>query len=110
MPTTEQGPVGKDPTVKAYPNPYSTEVNFQFVSPVSGQGSLEVYDLVGRKLSIVYSGKVDANIPRTATYRVPASLRIPLFYRFTVEGKTVVGKVMPGEVQHTPEPKPKPRP
>jgi hypothetical protein len=103
-PTSEQITSAKDPSINAYPNPYNSEVNFQFVSPVSGQAALEVYDVVGRRLSVVFSGRVDANIQRTATYKVPALQRIPLFYRLSVDGKTVVGKVLPGEN----EPKPKP--
>jgi hypothetical protein len=103
-PASEQNTLTKDLSVSAYPNPYNSEVNFHFVSPVSGQASLEVYDVVGRRLSVVFSGRVDANIARTATYKVPALLRIPLFYRLTVDGKTVVGKVLPGD--NEPQPKP----
>ncbi|NCU03281.1 MAG: hypothetical protein GXC73_04775, partial [Chitinophagaceae bacterium] len=100
--------VSKELTVQAYPNPFSSEINFRFVSPVSGYANLEVYDMVGRKLSIVYSGSVDANIPRTVTYRVPATQHVPMLYKLNVGGKSVIGKLLPGDKGSYYEPKPKP--
>jgi hypothetical protein len=86
-----------DVFVKAYPNPYSSEINFSLVSPVSGQALLEVYDVLGRKIAVVYQGRVDANISRNVRYLVPATLRETLVYKFTVDGKTAVGKLIPGD-------------
>jgi hypothetical protein len=86
-----------DPYVTAYPNPYSTVVNFRFVSPRTGQASLEIYDLLGRRLSVVYSGMVMANIPQTVTYKVSPIQQIPMIYKLSVEGKTAVGRIMPGD-------------
>jgi SprB repeat len=81
--------------VKAFPNPFSDEINFNFISPVSGQASLEIYDMVGRKLSVVYTGKVEAHRTQSATYKVSEMPPIPMVYKFMVEGKTVVGKLIP---------------
>ncbi len=89
--------VSKLLTVQAYPNPFNSEINFRFISPESGYANLEVFDMVGRKLSIVYAGHVDANIQRTVTYRVPASQQVPMIYKLTVNGKAVVGKLLPGD-------------
>ncbi len=82
--------------VNAYPNPYNTEVNFNLLSPVAGQASLEIYDMVGRRLAIVYTGRIDANVARNAKYLVPATLRAALVYKFSVGGKSTVGKLLPG--------------
>jgi hypothetical protein len=84
-------------TVQAYPNPFNSEINFRFISPESGYANLEVFDMVGRKLSIVYAGHVDANIQRTVTYRVPVSQQVPMVYKLTVNGKVVVGKLLPSD-------------
>ena len=83
--------------VKAYPNPYASEVNFNFISPVSGKVNLEIYDITGRRLAIVYSGWMDANVARIAKYHVPATQKSPLVYKLTTGGKTVVGKLLPGD-------------
>ena len=45
---------------------------------------------------MVYQGRIDANISRTVNYQVPSTLRETLVYKFTVDGKTVVGKLQPG--------------
>jgi hypothetical protein len=82
--------------VNAYPNPFGDAVNFNLVSPVSGKATLEVFDIVGRKLAVVYSGMLDANSPKAARYDVPKVNRTPLIYKFTIGDKTVIGKLLPG--------------
>src|SRR5678815_2209738 len=52
-------------TVTAYPNPYSDQVMFRILSPVSGRASLEAYDFLGRKMAVIYQGNVEAGVQRT---------------------------------------------
>ena len=85
-----------DLQVAAYPNPYNSSVSFQFVSPSAGKASLEVYDLLGRKLAIIYQGNVDAGKQKTVNYKVPANLHIPMIYKLRVGNKTTFGKLLPG--------------
>jgi hypothetical protein len=82
-------------SVRAYPNPYFGEVNFSIVSPVSGKATLQLYDLIGRKLAVVFDGKVDAGASYTFKYKVPASNQVTLVYNFTVGNKTYHGIVVP---------------
>jgi hypothetical protein len=84
-------------TVKAYPNPFQNKVNFTFTSPVSGTAVLEVYDLLGNKLAIVYQGKVDAGAQRTISYNVPAGSKVPMMYRITVGDKTSHALLIPAK-------------
>ncbi len=81
--------------VAAYPNPYNNVVNFKFASPTSGKAVLEVYDIVGRKLAVVYQGNVKANIPQNVKYNVPAVNRVQLIYKLTVNDKAVRGNILP---------------
>jgi hypothetical protein len=88
--------VSSDIKVIAYPNPYSTNVSFQFVSPISGKAVLEVYDMVGRKLAVVFQGYVQAGSQRTVNYRIPFSQRTPIIYKLRIGDRSGKGKLLPG--------------
>jgi len=81
--------------VKTYPNPYASLINFNVVSPVSGKASIEIYDLMGKRLAIVYQGNVDAGITNSIQYNVPAGNRVPLMYKVTVGDKSMKGMILP---------------
>jgi hypothetical protein len=83
-------------SVTAYPNPYSSEVNFNMKSSVAGRGSLTLYDLLGRKVATVFEGDLQAGSETKATYRLAGSKRQVLIYLFIVGDKTVQGKLIPG--------------
>ena len=86
-----------DLSVTAFPNPYNDAVTFNFVSPKSGKAALVVYDIVGRKLAIVYQGNVSAGVPMTLKYKVPVSSRAPIVYKLSVGNQSVRGKLLPGD-------------
>jgi hypothetical protein len=98
-------PVVIKPTVKsesglqiqAYPNPFSVDVTFQFVSKTSGEGTLEIYNLTGQKIARVFNGKVIAGMPYTAKYKAPFGASNALVYRLTVNGKSETGKIFQGD-------------
>jgi hypothetical protein len=83
--------------VKAYPNPYGSAINFNIVSPVSGKANLEIFDYVGRRLAIVYSGSVTAGAPMTVRFNVPSYSRVPMIYKLSVGKLSVHGKLSPGD-------------
>jgi hypothetical protein len=85
----------EDLAISAYPNPYTNMVNFRFTAPESGKAVLEVYDIMGRKLAIVYQGMVKANVPVNAKYNVPSVSRVALYYKLTVNNKLAKGQVVP---------------
>ena len=85
----------KELQVAAYPNPYHSTVSFQIVSPVSGQAVLEMFDMLGRKMAVVYQGSVDAGRVKTVDYKIPALHRIPMVYRLQVGDQTSYGKLLP---------------
>jgi hypothetical protein len=99
--TTTARAVNPDATVSdlqvhAYPNPFNSTINFNFVSPVSGKASLEVFDLLGRKLANVYQGDMEANIPQAIPYKVPSAHMVPMIYKLTVGDRSTRGTLLPG--------------
>ncbi|HUH34167.1 MAG TPA: T9SS type A sorting domain-containing protein, partial [Daejeonella sp.] len=79
-----------------YPNPFVNEVNFKFTSPATGFATIEIFDIMGKKLSVVFKGNVEADMEQTAQFNVPAySARTMLVYRLTVGDKVISGKVLP---------------
>jgi hypothetical protein len=84
-----------DLKIATYPNPYNNVVNFRFASPKSGKAVLEVYDILGRKLAVVYQGEVKSNIPVDVKYNVPALNRVSLVYKLTVDNKSIRGSILP---------------
>ncbi len=84
-------------SVKAYPNPYTSSVDFRFVSPVSGKATLEIYSLLGQRLAIIDKGKIDAGIESSFTYNVPVSNRVPMMYKVIVGTQTFRGTLIPAK-------------
>jgi hypothetical protein len=80
--------------VSAYPNPFTDKVRFTIKSTVSGQGSLDVFNMVGQKVKTVYQGYVHANTEQVVEYRVPDVSRQNLIFVMTVNGEKVTGKLL----------------
>jgi hypothetical protein len=81
-------------SVTSYPNPYYDNIRFMVESDVSGMGTLEVYNMLGEKLQVVYTGFIFSGKPQTIEYKVPLAHRTNLFYVFRVGNKTVNGKLL----------------
>jgi hypothetical protein len=91
---TPVAPVVKDLQVQAFPNPYGNEVNFSFISPVSGQARLDVFDIMGRRIAVPYQGYIQAGIEKLVTYKVPGAKKGSLIYRLNVGNYTRTGKLL----------------
>ncbi|HEV8284532.1 MAG TPA: hypothetical protein VGQ09_09485, partial [Chitinophagaceae bacterium] len=83
-----------DVTVSTSPNPYNDKIRFQIESRVSGQGTLEVYNMLGQKIQTVYQGFVQAGKGQIVYYYVPVLQRANLIYVFRVGNHRVTGKVL----------------
>ncbi|RPD47510.1 hypothetical protein [Paracnuella aquatica] len=83
--------------VTASPNPYHDQVQFRIESPVSGQGVLEVYNLLGQKVQTIFQGHVFAGKTQTVNYTVPHSLRTTLIYQMRVGSYRTTGKLLNGK-------------
>ncbi|MES2430588.1 MAG: hypothetical protein V4556_06590 [Bacteroidota bacterium] len=79
--------------VAAYPNPYTDKVNFSITSPVSGIGTMEVYNMIGQKIATVYKGHLFAGIPVRMNYNFLSSNSNNLIYILKVGSYKVSGKL-----------------
>ena len=83
-----------DLKVKAFPNPYSGIINFRFISPKSGRALLEVYNLLGQKVGVVFEGWVEGGVEKSVKYTVPSAMKSSIIYRLKVGDKSVADKVL----------------
>jgi hypothetical protein len=81
-------------TVSPHPNPFNDNIKFVIQSDISGQASLEVFNMAGSKLQVVYSGYLAAGQGRIIEYKVPELYRTNLIYVFKIGGRIVTGKVI----------------
>ena len=79
--------------VKAYPNPFHDKINFVVTSPVSGKGSLEVYNSLGQKIRTVYQGNINKG-NQNFELRLPQRQVSNLIYVLNVDGQKVSGKIL----------------
>lgn len=81
-----------DPTINAYPNPFTDIVNFQISATVSGKVTLEVYNLQGQKLGIAFEGWMMAGDVKNVQYKSRGSSG-GLIYHLSIGDKRMAGKV-----------------
>jgi hypothetical protein len=79
-------------SVNAYPNPFSDVVKFTINSKISGKAELNVFNVLGQRISTVYSGFVQANRSQVVEYRVPSTQQ-NLIYIMQVGNGQVTGKL-----------------
>jgi hypothetical protein len=82
-----------EPTVKAYPNPFNDHVKFVINSPAAGNGSLEVYNVMGQRVKTVYQGRINAG-NQSYELVIPKKQQETLIYILRVDGKKVTGKLL----------------
>ncbi len=80
--------------VVAAPNPFNDRIRFTLRSAVSGQGSLELYNMLGQRVKTVFQGYVNANQVQTIEYAVPSAQRSNLIYLFRVGTEKTTGKLI----------------
>jgi hypothetical protein len=82
-----------EPTVKAYPNPFNDRVKFIINSPAAGNGSLEVYNVMGQRVKTIYQGRINAG-NQSYELVIPKKQQETLIYVLRVDGKKVTGKLL----------------
>lgn len=83
----------KEIALNVFPNPFTDKVRFVADVPLEGSAILEVYDMLGKKVSTVYTGKVVAGV-NTFEMNMPYQQYANYIYRFVVDGKQVTGKLI----------------
>jgi hypothetical protein len=81
------------PAVKAFPNPFNDRVKFVVNSPDAGNGSLEIYNLLGQKVKTVYQGHINSG-DQSFELTIPKKQQATLIYIFRVGNKQVTGKLL----------------
>jgi hypothetical protein len=79
--------------VTAYPNPFKEKIYFRIESGVSGKGVLQVYNLAGERVGIVYEGLIFANEVQVLEYK-PSPLSGNLIYILNINGEQGSGKLL----------------
>ena len=62
-------------------------------SPVAGQGSIEVVNMLGQKIKTVYQGRIIAG-DQAFDMSIPPAQRSTLIYIFRMGGKQITGKLL----------------
>lgn len=81
-------------SVKTYPNPFTNKVTFVFTSPVSGKATLEVYNIMGQRLGVVFEGFIRAGDVQNIQYEAKNKNESNLVYKLKVNDKMAVGKLI----------------
>jgi hypothetical protein len=80
--------------VSAYPNPFNDRISFTINSEYSGQGVLEVYNVLGAKIKTVYQGYINAGRSQTVDFVVPGAQRVNMIYKLRVGNHETSGKLI----------------
>lgn len=80
-------------TIKAFPNPFRDTINFVIEVPESGDGSLELMNLMGQRVRTVFDGKFTAG-KNTYEVNLPSQQTSTLIYVLWVGGKRLTGKLI----------------
>ena len=91
--TLDRESAPSETTVKAYPNPFSDKIKFVITSPVSGDGSLDVYNMMGQRVKTVYNGFIAEGMQ---TFELSLSTRqvANLVYVLRIGDKKMTGKIL----------------
>lgn len=80
--------------VLAAPNPYNDKIRFLVTPGETGRGSLELYNMLGQRVKIVFEGQVQKGQVQSVEYVVPGNQRSNLIYVFRVGKEQVSGKLI----------------
>jgi hypothetical protein len=85
--------ISSQTTVKAYPNPFNNDVKFVVTAAKSGNGTLEIFNIMGQKVKTVFQGHVSAGV-NNFDLNLPGQKYANLIYRFILDNKLVTGKLI----------------
>ncbi|HEY8659796.1 MAG TPA: T9SS type A sorting domain-containing protein [Hanamia sp.] len=80
-------------TVKAFPNPFNDKVKFVVNTTQSGNGTLEIFNMLGQKIKTVYHGYMPAGV-NNFDLNLPGQKNSNLIYRFSLGTKLLTGKLL----------------
>jgi hypothetical protein len=89
IPVVENGDV-----LRAYPNPFSNKVYFEFVSGRDAHAILEISNMIGQKVSTLFEGQISRNVTNRVEFEPIEKVSGMYFYRLNIDGNIQTGKVL----------------
>jgi len=80
--------------LKAYPNPFSDQLNFEFTAQNDGRALLEVYNILGEKLGVLINQEVDKGAQIRVEYKPLDLAPGIIYYKLTMNGKVQMGRAV----------------
>ena len=80
--------------LKVYPNPFTSELRFEFVSPETVNAQIDLYDMTGRKVQTVFEQPVEGGVLYNAEFKPSEVVSGMYFYRVTLGEVVYNGKVL----------------
>lgn len=80
--------------LKVYPNPFSTRVTFEFVAGRDADARIEIFNMLGQKVSTVMDHFVREGVLQRVEFAPMNIERGMLFYRLTLDEEVFNGKVL----------------
>lgn len=81
-------------TSRAYPNPFRESFTIDFVSKYSGTAKVEIYDVTGRLIEVIYKGDVIAGVQYKVKYQSKLNTPSAVIYKVTVGQSTMIGRML----------------
>jgi hypothetical protein len=80
--------------VKVYPNPFKDHLTFELTANVSGTASLQIFNMLGQKVSDLFNGYIEAGTTKVVEYNSTTSVnQTALIYLYKLGNTTYTGKL-----------------
>ncbi len=79
---------------KAYPNPFTDRLNFEFVPAADAQARIDMFDMTGRLVQTVFNQQVKAGVMYNAGFKPEAEVGGTYIYRMILGNNVQNGKVV----------------
>jgi hypothetical protein len=93
-PTPTDASVDVSNEFKVYPNPFTTNATFEFVSDRNAPARLEIYNAVGQKLATLIDQVVEQGVIYKLEYQPADVIQGVLIYRLTLGNEVIVGRLI----------------
>jgi hypothetical protein len=84
----------ESPTLKAYPNPFTEKLNIEFSSVIDTHAKLEIFNITGTKLEILFNSEIKANELYNVEYIPHLASGQIVIYRLSMNEKITQGKLI----------------
>jgi len=88
------GNIISEPGINIYPNPFTNKLYFEFSREMDEKCLIEVFDVTGRKLDVVFNQMIEAGQQYKVEYAADKVATDLLFYRMQFNEEVITGKVV----------------